>query len=453
MGTAFASFTFPMFRDRDPRKSGFANAEARPSAQAALRKRRLLDTPRGVSATTRSGFETALTEPSRSSTKSLPQQWPLQLSVFALAAKKFAKFADSRRPQRPRSTNWKCHRSRVRRPTNDHLSDYEPSEDEEDDDLMGVAEAPPAPPASQEERPAVRLLEEMWACGCVRYVPTPLTACDAYDLQAFCSLLVDGRSSCDKLPYACIASLESVEHDVGCVEHVGRSSVEHVGQSSVSMSGGRSSMSMSVGRLGMSMSVGRSGAPASKDDDSEREGAYMPIGDRWAWVSRPRVSYDDVDGIQLDNQETEVKAVDSLQVGLLRSRPSALDLGLSSNAASVEALKMILSRAAKGPVWLASLSWQGHLSKIMIGLGLKASPLEPTLFSGWVQLGQKWTYIIALAYVDDLPIVSGSQEGVEFVYKSLSAVLKVKVTGRLHGDGQLEFLGRFIKLDGNNIAA
>ena len=320
MGTAFASFTFPMFRDRDPRKSGFANAEARPSAQAALRKRRLLDTPRGVSATTRSGFETALTEPSRSSTKSLPQQWPLQLSVFALAAKKFAKFADSRRPQRPRSTNWKCHRSRVRRPTNDHLSDYEPSEDEEDDDLMGVAEAPPAPPASQEERPAVRLLEEMWACGCVRYVPTPLTACDAYDLQAFCSLLVDGRSSCDKLPYACIASLESVEHDVGCVEHVGRSSGEHVGQSSVSMSGGRSSMSMSVGRLGMSMSVGRSGAPASKDDDSEREGAYMPIGDRWAWVSRPRVSYDDVDGIQLDNQETEVKAVDSLQVGLLRSR-------------------------------------------------------------------------------------------------------------------------------------
>ena len=254
----------------------------------------------------------------------------------------------------------------------------------------------------------------------------------------------------------------------------------------------------------MSVPVGRSSAPASKDDDSEREGAYMPIGDRWVWVSRPRVSYDDVDGIQLDSQEswegikTEVKAVDSLQVGFLRSRsevdkyqsenpgcrviksrwvltqkapglvrarlvakdfahgrPSALDLGLSSNTASVEALKMILSRAAKGrmkvwgldistaflfanvvqptvvelpstfslenhePTFLilekalyglrsASLSWQRHLSKIMIGLGLKASPLEPTLFSGWVQLGQKWTYIIAQAYVDDLLIVSDS---------------------------------------------
>ncbi|CAE7675304.1 RE1 [Symbiodinium sp. CCMP2592] len=347
---------------------------------------------------------------------------------------------------------------------NDHLSDYEPSlpsEDEGKDDLMGVTEAP------KDDRPAIRLLEEMWACGCVRYVPTPLTACDVYDLQAFCSLLVDGRSSCDKLPYSCIALLEHerVEHDVG----------------------------------------------------------------------RPRSSYDDVDGIQLDNKDkeswegmkTEVKAVDSLQVGLLRSRsevdryqeenpgcrviksrwvltqkapglvrarlvakdfahgkPSALDLGLSSNTASVEALKLILSRAAKGRmrVWgldistaflfanvvrggtaylilekalyglrSASLSWQRHLGKIMVGLGLKASPLEPTLFSGWVQLGKKWTYIIALAYVDDLLIVSDSQEGVEFIHKSLSAVLKVKVTGRLHEDGQLEFLGRLIKLDGNNI--
>ncbi|CAE7578587.1 GIP [Symbiodinium sp. CCMP2592] len=242
---------------------------------------------------------------------------------------------------------------------NDHLSDYEPSlpsEDEGEDDLMGVAEAP------KDDRPAIRLLEEMWACGCVRYVPTPLTACDVYDLQAFCSLLVDGRSSCDKLPYSCIALLEHerVEHDVG----------------------------------------------------------------------RPRSSYDDVDGIQLDNKEswegmkTEVKAVDSLQVGLLRSR-SEVDRYQEENP--------------------------GHLGKIMVGLGLKASPLEPTLFSGWVQLGKKWTYIIALAYVDDLLIVSDSQEGVEFIHKSLSAVLKVKVTGRLHEDGQLEFLGRLIKLDGNNI--
>ena len=378
---------------------------------------------------------------------------------------------------------------------NDHLSDYEPSlpsEDEGEDDLMGVAEAP------KDDRPAIRLLEELWACGCVRYVPTPLTACDVYDLQAFCSLLVDGRSSCDKLPYSCIASLGNVEHEH--VEHdVGRLSLGvPVGRSSVSVPVGRSSVDASVGRSGVSMSVGRSDQSACNGQDQEREGAYMPFGDRWVWVSRPRVSYDDIDGIQLDNKEswegmkTEVKAVDSLQVGLLRSRsevdhyqaenpgcrviksrwvltqkapglvrarlvakdfahgrPSALDLGLSANTASVEALKLILSRAAKcrmriwgldistaflfanvvqptvvelpssvcleggGTAYLilekalyglrsASLSWQRHLSKIMVGLGLKASPLEPTLFSGWVQLGQKWTYIIALARMASL---------------------------------------------------
>ena len=194
---------------------------------------------------------------------------------------------------------------------NDHLSDYEPSlpsEDEGEDDLMGVAEAP------KDDRPAIRLLEELWACGCVRYVPTPLTACDVYDLQAFCSLLVDGRSSCDKLPYSCIASLgnvehEHVEHDVGRLSlgvpvdrlslgvpvgrsnvsmPVGRSSVSMpvgrssvgvpVGRSSVGVPVGRSSVDTSVGRSGMSMSVGRSDQSACSGQDQEREGAYMPIG-------------------------------------------------------------------------------------------------------------------------------------------------------------------------------
>ena len=259
------------------------------------------------------------------------------------------------------------------------------------------------------------------------------------------------------------------------------------------------------------------------------------------------VSYDDVDVIQLDEKEswegikTDVTPLDSLQVGVLRSRaeidqyqkehpgcrviksrwvltqkapglvrarlvakdfahgrPSALDLGLSSNTASVEALKMILSRAVKGrmkmwgldistaflfanivqptvielpgnfsletgePAYLvlhkalyglrsASLSWQRHLSRIMVDLGLRPSPLEPTLFSGWVELNKVWVYIIALAYVDDLLVVSSEQSGVEHVHQSLAALLKVKVTGKLE-DGQLEFLGRLIRLDGNNIA-
>ena len=77
---------------------------------------------------------------------------------------------------------------------------------------------------------------------------------------------------------------------------VGRSSVSvPVGRSSVSVPVGRSSVDTSVGRSGMSMSVGRSDQSACSGQDQEREGAYMPIGDRWVWVSRPRVSYDDID--------------------------------------------------------------------------------------------------------------------------------------------------------------
>ena len=53
--------------------------------------------------------------------------------------------------------------------------------------------------------------------------------------------------------------------------------------------------------------------------------------------------------------------------------------------------------------------------------------------------------------MDDLLVVSSEQSGVEHVHKSLAALLKVKVTGKLE-DGQLEFLGRLIRLDGNNIA-
>ena len=87
----------------------------------------------------------------------------------------------------------------------------------------------------------------------------------------------------------------------------------------------------------------------------------------------------------------------------------------------------------------------------MVDLGLRPSPLEPTLFSGWVELNKVWVYIIALAYVDDLLVVSSEQSGVEHVHQSLAALLKVKVTGKLE-DGQLEFLGRLIRLDGNNIA-
>ena len=253
----------------------------------------------------------------------------------------------------------------------DGTSEFEPSlAPEDEEDLM--SDVAPEPPEKSSDRLPVRYLEELF--GCTRFVRNGLSGCDAYDLEAFCNLLV-GRSSVEKLPGdrsvdTCLSGGRSVD---AC------------------LSGGRS-----VDACVLGWSVG-SACSVVTDKDPEKHGAYMPIGDRSVWVSRPRVSYDDVDGIQLDEKEswegikTEVTALDSLQVGVLRSRaeidqypkehpgcrviksrwvptqkapglvrarlvakdfahgrPSALDLGLSSNTVSVEALKMILSRAAKG---------------------------------------------------------------------------------------------------------
>ena len=75
----------------------------------------------------------------------------------------------------------------------------------------------------------------------------------------------------------------------------------------------------------------------------------------------------------------------------------------------------------------------------MVGLGLKASPLELRSLVGGFSWDQKWTYIIALAYVDDLLIVSDSKRGLSLFHKSLSAVLKVKVTGSCMRMASLSF--------------
>ena len=222
MGTAFVNFTFRTCREGNPRKTGFGNTGGHPSgpgcSEEATSSQHSQRCVRRYQKWLRDSIDGALEELDREPS-----------SAMAPPAKR-VRFGSDEIHEFPAPATPAERELEVPQidgaEANDHLSDYVPSEDEEEDDLMGIAEAPPP-----DERPAIRLLEEMWACGCVRYVPTPLTACDTYDLQAFCSLLVDGRSSCDKLPYACIASLENVELDVGCVEHVGRSSVEHVGRS------------------------------------------------------------------------------------------------------------------------------------------------------------------------------------------------------------------------------
>ena len=47
--------------------------------------------------------------------------------------------------------------------------------------------------------------------------------------------------------------------------------------------------------------------------------------------------------------------------------------------------------------------------------------------------------------------IAHTEKGFEYVHEALSSVLKVKVTGRLIEDGQMEFLGRLIRWDGRQI--
>ena len=87
----------------------------------------------------------------------------------------------------------------------DGTSEYEPSlAPEDEEDLM--SDVAPEPPEKSSDRLPVRYLEELF--GCTRFVRNGLS-CDAYDLEAFCNLLV-GRSSAEKLSVG-------LEREVDCV--------------------------------------------------------------------------------------------------------------------------------------------------------------------------------------------------------------------------------------------
>ena len=88
----------------------------------------------------------------------------------------------------------------------DGTSEYEPSlAPEDEEDLM--SDVAPEPPEKSSDRLPARYLEELF--GCTRFVRNGLSGCDAYDLEAFCNLLV-GRSSVEKLSVG-------LEREVNCV--------------------------------------------------------------------------------------------------------------------------------------------------------------------------------------------------------------------------------------------
>ena len=276
------------------------------------------------------------------------------------------------------------------------------------------------------------------------------------------------------------------------------------------------------------------------------EGVVMPFGDREVWIIKPTSVVDDVSGLPLDPEKTwvgmqkEVAAMHSLGVGNVRSyqevkahcdetgakivksrfvftdkvdvdqqhivrarlvakdfafnQPSALDLGIASQTASVEAFKAFICRVVQDMLVLwgldvstaflyaklvldtvlelpgcfqnldgskayvilekaiyglrsAGLSWQKHLAGLLAELGLFPSLIEPTLYKGyWGDI-----LVLCLVYVDDILLATRSKETNQQLLDFLTGRLKVKLTGRLEEDGRIGFLGREIIKRGRDI--
>ena len=176
------------------------------------------------------------------------------------------------------------------------------------------------------------------------------------------------------------------------------------------------------------------------------------------------------------------------------NQPSALDLGIASQTASVEAFKAFICRVVQDMLVLwgldvstaflyaklvldtvlelpgcfqnldgskayvilekaiyglrsAGLSWQKHLAGLLAELGLFPSLIEPTLYKGyWGDI-----LVLCLVYVDDILLATRSKETNQQLLDFLTGRLKVKLTGRLEEDGRIGFLGREIIKRGRDI--
>ena len=284
--------------------------------------------------------------------------------------------------------------------------------------------------------------------------------------------------------------------------------------------------------------------PAKYEDPSA--GQIVQIAGRQVWLSKPTAVEDDLTSLPLSAESTwqgmlkEVSALDSLEVGkpcnygearkycdetgakivksrfvftdkadldgskIVRARlvakdfafhqPTALDLGIASQTASVEAFKGFLCRVVQDTLVLwgldvstaflyaklvlatvlelpscfqnldgstvymildkaiyglrsAGLSWQKHLAALLAELGLFPSLIEPTLYKGyWGDI-----LVLCLVYVDDILLATRSRETNQKLLDFLMARLKVKLTGRLDEDGKISFLGREIIKRGSEI--
>ena len=125
----------------------------------------------------------------------------------------------------------------------------------------------------------------------------------------------------------------------------------------------------------------------------------------------------------------------------------ALRLPLSISTQSNEPVLLLLKKSLNG-LRDASLRWLEHLSSSIKSLGFWSDDHCPCVFQGVIQTSKGPTQMILIAYVDDLLVASGSEEGVQLLYKTLSATVPTKATGRIEKStntgGTLKFLKRTI---------
>ena len=98
---------------------------------------------------------------------------------------------------------------------------------------------------------------------------------------------------------------------------------------------------------------------------------------------------------------------------LLKFPPSSMTLMDGSR------IRLIAEKAING-LRTSGLAWVEHLSKLVQELGLHPSPIEPTVFVGYLKVGKGKTnkLIQIIAYVDDLLVFASCREGNDCVQSS-----------------------------------
>eukprot|EP00439_Symbiodinium_sp_Y106_P049598 s2544_g6.t1 len=155
-----------------------------------------------------------------------------------------------------------------------------------------------------------------------------------------------------------------------------------------------------------------------------------------------------------------------LQKTLLFNQPSALDLGIASQTASVEAFKAFLCRVVQDTLvlWGLDVSTAFLYAKLVLDTvpelpgcfqkldGSKVYVILEKAIYGLRSAGY-WgdILVLCLVYVDDILLATRSAEANQQLLEFLLGRLKVKLTGRLDEDGRIGFLGREIIKRGHDI--